>query len=94
MENGLNVIDKTILGLTAGLLITMGIFYESPETRNTLVCKYSYLVRDVDYYSQGYTNEIPSTVNGCVQTTTNVYCGTMSLERTKKGTTYCEKKGK
>lgn len=70
------------------LVITALLVKPTPSKANYDCCKYDYEVFDTDWYSLGYTNEVPLN-GGCIQTTTQKTCGTMLLKETIKGTEEC-----
>jgi len=76
------------------ILITMIIYFifavNNRDNSKFDTCKYTYKVLDVDFSNMGYSNDKP--INGCIETTTRTFCGTMSLMPTNKGSKYCEKK--
>lgn len=86
--------DKLKFGLWVmiGLAFILAmIFKPEPDRSSWERCTYKYKVYDSDHYERGYTNERPG-VDTCVETTKGVYCGTMLLKPTIKGTKKCRKK--
>jgi len=87
--------NEMVRKIFAGILIITMIIYfiyaiNTRDNSNFDTCKYTYKVLDVDFANMGYSNHKP--INGCIETTTRTFCGTMSLMATDKGSKYCEKK--